>query len=108
RDPRRLGGEMATRVTRRTFIELGAAGVVVVAAGGVGATRSAAASRSDGARHSDGPFVEADVMELQRLMGSGELTSHELTLGYLDRIRRLNPTLNAVIETNPQALNIAN
>jgi len=47
-------------------------------------------------------------MELQRLMGTGELTSRELTQGYLDRIRRLNPTLNAVIETNPQALNIAN
>lgn len=99
---------MATRLTRRTFIELGAAGVVAVAAGGVGATSSAAASRSNGAKRHDEPFVEADVMELQRLMSTGELTSRELTKGYLARIRRLNPTLNAIIETNPQALNIAN
>jgi amidase len=99
---------MTSRLTRRTFIELGAAGVVVVAAGGVGAASSAAASRSNGANVHDEPFVEADVMELQRLMQTGELTSRELTEGYLARIRRFNPTLNAIIETNPQALNIAN
>jgi len=40
-------------------------------------------------------------------MGSGQLTSRELTLGYLARIRDLNPLLHAVIETNPQAVAIA-
>jgi amidase len=103
---------MTSRLTRRTFIELGAAGVVVVAAGGVGVTSSSAASRSDGEqrdhKRDDEPFVEADVMELQRLMRRGKLSSRELTEGYLDRIRQLNPTLNAIIETNPRALNIAN
>ena len=103
---------MTSRLTRRTFIELGAAGVVVVAAGGVGVTSSSAASRSDGElrdhKRDDEPFVEADVMELQRLMRRGKLSSSELTEGYLDRIRQLNPTLNAIIETNPRALKIAN
>jgi amidase len=99
---------MTTRLTRRTFIELGAAGVVAVAAGGVGATGSAAASRLGSSEAHGEPFVEADVMELQRMMQTGELTSRELTEGYLARIRRFNPTLNAIIETNPQALNIAN
>ncbi|MBK5331269.1 MAG: hypothetical protein JJD93_04825 [Ilumatobacteraceae bacterium] len=103
---------MTSRLTRRTFIELGATGVVVVAAGGLSATSSSAASRSDGEerdddRRHDEPFVEADVKELQRLMRRGKLSSRELTEGYLDRIGRLNPTLNAIIETNPEAVKIA-
>ena len=40
-------------------------------------------------------------------MASGRLTSRGLTLGYLNRIASLNPTLHAVIETNPQAVAIA-
>jgi amidase len=40
-------------------------------------------------------------------MGSGALTSRALTLAYLQRIGRLNPLLNAVIETNPSAVDIA-
>jgi amidase len=102
---------MTSRLTRRTFIELGAAGAVVVAAGGLSTTTSSAASRSDRGdrddKHDDEPFVEADVMELQRLMRRGKLTSRDLTEGYLDRISQLNPTLNAIIETNPEARKIA-
>ena len=102
---------MTSRLTRRTFIELGAAGAVVVAAGGLSATSSLAASRSEGGgrdnRRDDDSFVEADVMELQRLMRRGKLSSRDLTEGYLERISRLNPTLNAIIETNPEARKIA-
>ena len=98
---------MTSRLTRRTFIELGATGVVVVAAGGLSATPSLAAPRSDGHERHDEPFVEMDVTELQRLMRRGKLSSRELTEGYLDRIRRLNPTLHAIIETNPEAMKIA-
>jgi amidase len=102
---------MTSRLTRRTFIELGAASAVVVAAGGLSTTTSSAASRSDlgdrDDKHDDEPFVEADVMELQRLMRRGKLSSRDLTEGYLDRISRLNPTLNAIIETNPEARKIA-
>ena len=55
-----------------------------------------------------GPLpLEAGVTRLQALMRSGELSSRELTQGYLTRIARLNPLLGAVIETNPQALAIA-
>ena len=99
---------MTTGLTRRTFIELGAAGVVVVAAGGVGATASSVAARSDdGDKHRDESFVEKDVAELQRLMRKAKLSSRDLTEGYLDRIARLNPTLHAIIETNPEAIKIA-
>ena len=40
-------------------------------------------------------------------MASGQITSRELTKGYLQRIDNLNPLLHAVIETNPQAVSIA-
>ena len=40
-------------------------------------------------------------------MASGALSSVELTEAYLDRIGRLDPLLHAVIETNPDALEIA-
>jgi amidase len=55
----------------------------------------------------DAPWFEASVPQLQELMASRQLTSRELTQGYLDRIERLNPILGAVIETNPNAVSIA-
>jgi amidase len=50
------------------------------------------------------PWIEASIPELQALMARGRLTSRELTIGYLHRIRELNPLLGAVIETNPDAV----
>src|SRR5438309_4390963 len=40
-------------------------------------------------------------------MTNGQLTSRDLVLGYLRRMQSLNPTLHAVIETNPNAVSIA-
>ncbi|MBS1809434.1 MAG: amidase [Acidobacteria bacterium] len=40
-------------------------------------------------------------------MDSGRLTSRELTQAYLQQIRKLNPQVHAVIETNPAAVLIA-
>src|SRR5438309_1510520 len=40
-------------------------------------------------------------------MTNGQLTSRDLVLGYLKRMQSLNPTLHAVIETNPNAVSIA-
>lgn len=47
---------------------------------------------------------QATVLDLQEAMDQGELSSAELTRFYLARIRALNPSLKAVIETNPHAL----
>lgn len=44
------------------------------------------------------------IPDAQRRMDDGELTSVLLTGAYLQRIRALNPRLNAVITTNPSAL----
>ncbi len=40
-------------------------------------------------------------------MASGQLNSKDLVKGYLRRISSLNPLLNSVIETNPNAVSIA-
>ncbi len=44
------------------------------------------------------------IPELQALMNSGQMSSVQLTNFYLQRIRDLNPTLNAVIAVSPTAL----
>lgn len=52
-------------------------------------------------------FEEATVAQLQARMAAGTLDSQRLTRAYLDRIAALDdrgPTLNAVIELNPDAL----
>ncbi len=53
---------------------------------------------------------EATVVELQEKMAAGELTSRRLTEAYFGRIDALDrkgPMLRSVIETNPEALAIA-
>jgi amidase len=46
---------------------------------------------------------QATVLDLQDAMDQQKLTSTQLTHFYLNRIRTLNPRLNAVIETSPHA-----
>ena len=50
---------------------------------------------------------EASIAQLQQRITAGTLTSRQLTQAYLDRIAAIDdagPRLNAVIETNPAAL----
>jgi amidase len=61
-------------------------------------------------RDSDFPLTETTIDELQQKMSSGDLTSKSLTKLYLKRIEAIDkkgPSLNAVIELNPDALTIA-
>ncbi len=53
---------------------------------------------------------EMTIAEMQRKMGTGEVSAVSLTQGYLERIEQTNrqgPAINAVIEVNPDALTIA-
>ncbi len=55
-------------------------------------------------------YTEYDIESLQALMQQGELSSGQLTQFYLDRIEAIDrngPKLNAIIEINPQAIEIA-
>jgi amidase len=93
---------VAGAITRRGFIGSGLASGALLFGGGIGslfhATTAAAA---------DAPWIEATIPQLHGMVAAGALSSRDLTLGYLQRIRDLNPLLGAVIETNPQAVAIA-
>jgi amidase len=92
----------ALRVGRRDFMRVALAGGAGVLTGGIGALvpkSLLAASPSD--------WIEATIPQLQSLFQSGALTSEELTRGYLARIAQFNAVLAAVIETNPDAIAIA-
>jgi len=57
------------------------------------------------------PLEEAKLSQLQELMAAGKATARSISKMYLARIEELDrhgPMLNSVIETNPDALSIAN
>jgi amidase len=90
--------------SRRRFLRLGAAG----AAAGWAALRG---RPGWGAAADAGLEIEEAGLEaLQAALAGGRTTARRLTEAYLDRIERLDrrgPTLRSVIETNPDALAIA-
>ena len=47
---------------------------------------------------------KATIPQLERLMRSGQLSSVAVTTFYLNRIRRVDPLLHAVLQVNPDAL----
>lgn len=50
---------------------------------------------------------ECSIPQLQQYLSSSAFTSKELAQCYLQRIELINPRLKAVIETNPDVLDIA-
>jgi amidase len=89
-------------ITRRRFLGTTALSSAALLTGGVTSLlrqSASAAGRFD--------FVEKSISELQDAMASGQLTSRQLTLGYINRIHSLNPLLHSVIELNPNAMAIA-
>lgn len=47
------------------------------------------------------------ISDLQQVMDARLLSSEQLTRGYLKRIEELNPKLHAVVQTNPEAVELA-
>ena len=76
---------------------------------------SAAATTAISAESSKKPrdsfrWLEAGIPDLQRAMAKGKLSSVSLTKAYLRRIEQLDrqgPSVNSVIEVNPDALDLA-
>lgn len=98
-------------LSRRSFLELGS--LAAVAATWPQAARRAAQEAEQAAvprEQQDFPLAEWTIADLQAAMRSGRMTSRSITQAYLDRIAALDrqgPTLRAVLETNPDALAIA-
>ena len=95
------GTDLDHSITRRKFIGTTAVSSAALLSGGLVSLLRSTASATNF------DFVEATIPQLQAAMASGALTSAGLTHGYIQRIQSLNPTLNAVIEVNPNAIAIA-
>ena len=77
---------------------------------GAGDPNAASSETGSGKAPTDFELNEATIDSLQQKMQKGEYTSRSLTQLYLQRIEDIDkkgPALHAVIETNPDALSIA-
>ena len=100
-------------LSRRAFLRAsGVAGALAAAesacAEGVAVPTSARQETSAGT--DDFPLAEATIADLQEGLASGEWTTRSLAEAYLSRIEEIDgrgPTLRSVLETNPDALAIA-
>ena len=91
---------------RRNFVKLG----LLFGAGGIIDANAAGAEASVDHSSSHSSVVEADVTALQAQMAAGKLTAVALTERCLERIKAIDksgPKLNAIIELNPDAIEIA-
>ena len=55
-------------------------------------------------------FQETSIAEMQTQMAEGRITSSQVTRAYIDRIKLIDkrgPSLRAILEINPDALQIA-
>jgi len=86
---------------RRQFLQLGAAGVAALSV-----MRNVKAEGKT-LPEPNTELNEITIAELQAKMRSGEISAERLTRKYLERIKEIDPKLNSVIETNPDALDIA-
>jgi amidase len=96
------GTDLDHTITRRRFLGTTALGSAAVLTGGLTSLLPRSASAIGGF-----DFLEKTIPQLQAAMASGEVTSKDLVKGYLRRIASLNPLLHSVIETNPNAVAIA-
>jgi amidase len=105
-DERRSGGEVApgeAGLDRRRLLQLGAAAAATPVVVGALAERAQAAQPHQ-------QLEDASIASLQAAMQSGQLTSQRLVRQYLQRIEQLDrrgPSVNSVLELNPDAEAIA-
>src|SRR6266436_10314320 len=75
-------------ITRRKFLGTTALSSAALLSGGITSLLRQSASAAGGF-----DFVEKSILELQDAMASGQLTSRDLTHGYIGRMQSLNPLL---------------
>lgn len=104
-----------SRLTRRAFVTSGVLGGALAMSGlpglpGVRSGEAAAAPAEPPPAPAPFELEEKTISQLQEGMKSGQYTARQLIETYLARIEELDrkgPALHAVLETNPEALQIA-
>src|SRR5260370_12632378 len=96
---------MSDAMSRRSFLQYGAAAVT----GSVGVGQGVGAQHAAHLRAPTADFdlEEMTIAQLQDAMRTGARTSRSICTAYLGRIAALDAKLHAVLETNPEALAIA-
>ena len=117
-DNTRFGERMArtadrgSGLSRRDFIRVsGAAGALAVTESACAEGVVPASARQETSSGTDDfPLAEATIAELQEGLAGGEWTARAIAEAYLGRVEEIDgrgPALRSVIETNPDALAIA-
>src|SRR5215813_7388138 len=91
--------ELDHSITRRKFLGTTALSSAALVSGGLTSLFQRSASAAGGFN-----FLEKSILQLQAAMASGEVTSEELVMDYLQRINSLNQGLHSVIQINPDAI----
>src|SRR5882762_8558989 len=94
---------MTDRLSRRSFLHYGATAVT----GSVLARSVGAHAAPLPVTTTDFDLEEITIAQLQDSMRTGTRTAHSICAAYLARIAELDPKLHAVLETNPDALTVA-
>jgi len=114
-----MGGKKKDRdriaLDRREFLKVGGIGAAALAVGSTACTPTDGDSVRGGAStpwwtRESFELEETSLAQLQTGMTSGRWSAQDITGMYLDRISRLDragPKLRSIIETNPDALDIA-
>lgn len=92
-------------VNRRNFLRAGVAGTLGAVAANVLEQTAVEASSASAFE-----LEEATVAQLQEWMSSGRRSARDITEDYLERVEKIDrrgPSVNSVIETNPDARDIA-
>ncbi len=84
---------------RRDFIQLSTVASLAITANKTNAETSAINSQTD--------LTETTIGDLQAMMQGGKFSARDIAAVYLGRIKEIDPRINSIIETNPDALKIA-
>src|SRR5262249_12061604 len=99
-------------IDRRRFMQTTVLAGTALALGPAACAPRREQDKAAGSDPAGAPFelAEVTVEQLQKGMGSGQQTARSITESYLKRIDAVDkrgPELRAIIETNPEALDIA-
>jgi amidase len=102
--------EGARKMNRRKFVLIALMGAAMLSGLNGGQVMAAAGGNAGSDKKGALVIQDASISDLQTAMESGKTTSVALVKAYLERIKKIDksgPTINSIIELNPDALAIA-
>ncbi len=100
---------MDAKHDRRAFLRAASGGAAVTAALSCGSAQGASQTASQGAAASAGDLCFKNARDLASLIRTRKVSAREVMAAHLERINRVNPTVNAIVARldDPQCLALA-